>query len=128
MLFRSNCISESSFDIVIGMNFPASVNECAQYVLPQLTVGNYYTGPMGTGTPIASGTIVNVTQTIYVYAISQSQPNCTDNYNFTVTIQLPPVQVPSITTGCENYTLPQIAAVRILPANKAVPPPFGALK
>ena len=105
----ANCISESSFDIVIGMNFPASVNECAQYVLPQLTVGNYYTGPMGTGTPIASGTIVNVTQTIYVYAISQSQPNCTDNYNFTVTIQLPPVQVPSITTGCENYTLPQIA-------------------
>lgn len=105
----ASCISESSFDIVIGINFPTSVNECAQFILPQLIVGNYFTGPMGTGTPIAAGTIINITQTIYVYALSQSESNCTDNYNFTVTIQLPPVQVPSITTGCENFTLPLLA-------------------
>ena len=104
----ANCTSESSFDIVIGLNFPTSVNECAQYVLPQLIVGNYFTGPSGTGTSIASGTIINTTQTIYVYAVSQSQPNCTDNYNFTVTIQLPPIEVPSITSGCENYILPAL--------------------
>ena len=104
----ANCVSESSFQVVIGINFPTSVTECAQYTLPQLVVGNYFTGPMETGTSIAAGTIINTTQTIYVYAVTQSQPNCTDNYNFTVTIKLPVIQVPSVTVACENYVLPNI--------------------
>ncbi|WP_395053275.1 choice-of-anchor L domain-containing protein [Flavobacterium sp.] len=104
----ANCVSESSFQVVIGIDFPTSITKCAQYVLPQLAVGNYFTGPMGTGTQIAAGTIINTTQTIYVYAVSQSQPNCTDNYNFTVTIQLPVIEVPTITVACENYVLPNI--------------------
>ena len=105
----ANCVSESSFQVVIGIDFPTSVTECAQYVLPQLVVGNYFTGPIGTGTPIAAGTIINTTQTIYVYAVSQSQPNCTDNYNFTVTIKLPVIEVPAVSVGCENFTLPSIS-------------------
>lgn len=102
------CKSDSSFEVVIGINFPTSVTECAHYTLPQLVVGNYFTGPSGTGTQIPAGTVINTTQTIYVYAVSQSQPNCTDNYNFTVTIKLPVITAPTVITGCDTYTLPSI--------------------
>lgn len=105
---NSICSQETSFNVVIGMNFPASTNECVSYTLPTLEAGNYYTGPMGTGTMIPAGTVINTTQTIYVYAVSQSLPNCTDNYNFTVTINLPPLTVPQNTVGCDTYELPQM--------------------
>jgi gliding motility-associated-like protein len=104
-----SCVSQSSFEVVIGINFPTSVSECAQYTLPNLIVGNYFTGPMGTGTQIPGGTIINTTQAIYVYAVTQTLPNCTNNYNFTVTIALPVIIPPDVTTGCENYTLPALA-------------------
>jgi gliding motility-associated-like protein len=103
-----NCTSESSFEVVIGINFPTSVTECANYTLPSLTVGNYFTGPIGTGTQIPAGTVINSTQTIYVYAVSQSTPNCTDNYNFTVTIILPAIIPPATTVGCEEFVLPAV--------------------
>jgi len=102
------CPSESSFEVVIGINFPTSVTECVSFTLPQLPVGNYFTGPVGTGNQILAGTVINTTQTIYVYAITQSQPNCTDNYNFTVTITLPIITPPSVSVGCNNYTIPSI--------------------
>ncbi len=105
---NGTCVSDSSFDVVIGLNFPTSTTECAQYVLPPLTVGKYYTGPAGTGTIIPDGTVINTTQTIYVYADSQSQPNCTLNYNFVVTINLPVISAPEVVSGCENYTLPAL--------------------
>lgn len=105
----ASCISQSSFSVVIGLSFPTDVTECANYQLPQLTAGNYYTQPMGNGTQIAAGTIINTTQTIYVYAVSQSQPNCTDNYNFTVTIILPIIPLPTENTGCITFVLPALS-------------------
>ena len=105
---NGTCVSDSSFDVVIGLNFPTSTTECAQFVLPPLTVGKYYTGPGGTGTIIPDGTVINTTRTIYVYAESQSQPNCTLNYNFVVTITLPVISAPMVVSGCENYTLPAL--------------------
>lgn len=106
-----SCKSESSFEVVIGSsNFPTSITECSSYTLPELLVGNYYTGPNGTGSQIAAGTTFFTTQTIYVYAPSQSQPNCTDNYNFTITITLPQITVPTVTQGCNSFILPSIPA------------------
>ncbi|WP_264510691.1 T9SS type B sorting domain-containing protein [Flavobacterium sp. N1719] len=102
------CSSETSFNVVIGINFPTSATACVSYTLPPLEIGNYFTGPMGTGTQIPAGTEINTTQTIYIYAVSQSQPNCTDNYNFTITINLPPLTAPTNTTACSAYELPQI--------------------
>lgn len=102
------CKSDSSFEVVIGINFPTSVTECAGYTLPPLVVGNYYTGPLGSGTQIPAGTVINTNQTIYVYAVAQSQPNCTDNYNFTVSITLPTITAPTVITACDNYTLPTL--------------------
>lgn len=109
-IFAQNgtCTSESSFEVIIGINFPTSVSECAGYTLPNLIVGNYFTEPMGAGTQIPAGTFINTTQTIYVYAVTQNLPNCTDNYNFTVTVVLPVINPPAVTTSCDNYTLPTI--------------------
>ena len=105
------CKSDSSFQVVIGLDFPTTTTECSSYILPPLTVGNYYTGPAGTGTKIPAGTEINSTQTIYVYAIPQSLPNCTDNYNFTVTIKLPVITPPSVNASqnCDNFVLQPIS-------------------
>lgn len=102
------CPSQSIFDVVIGLQFPTSQTVCASYTLPHLIVGNYYTQPLGGGTQLPEGTIITTDTTIYVYAVSQSQPNCTDNYSFTIDVVLPPIQVPNITSSCVSYVLPSI--------------------
>ena len=103
-----NCPDQSAFQIVVGLDFPTSVTTCVSYTLPQLIVGNYYTQPLGGGTQIPAGTVITTDSTIYVYAVSQSLPNCTDNYSFNVDIVLPPIQVPTVVSSCENYVLPSI--------------------
>ena len=65
---------------------PANVTACDSYVLPALTVGNYYTGSGGTGTALSAGNTITSSQTIYVYAQTGTTPNCTDENSFTVTI------------------------------------------
>ncbi len=104
----NDCPDFSTFEVVIGINFPTDVTECVSYTLPNLIVGGYFTQPMGQGTQIPEGTVIETTQTIYVYAVTQNLPNCTDNYNFTVTIELPVITVPTITPECYFITLPNI--------------------
>jgi gliding motility-associated-like protein len=105
---NSFCESQSSFIVYIGIDAPTSTSECVNFILPSLPFGGYFTGPNGTGQQIQAGTVISSTQTIFVYAPSQSQPNCTDNLNFTVTIALPVIETPVVTTSCESYFLPSI--------------------
>lgn len=102
------CTAQSNFQVVIGLDFPTSVTECAGYTLPDLIVGNYFTAPAGGGTQIPAGTLITTTQDIYVYVPTSSSPNCTDNYHFTVTITLPEIVTPTNLTSCESYILPTI--------------------
>lgn len=104
-----DCKSQSDFTVYIGLDAPTSSTECAGYTLPALPIGNYYTGPRGTGTLLPAGTEINTTQTIYIYAQSQSSPNCTDNLSFTVTITLPVITVPDNVEVCDSYVLPSLA-------------------
>ncbi len=66
-----NCSSENSFDVTINYtpvaDAPANVTACEFYILPSLTEGGYFTAPGGIG-PIATGTSIDTTQTLYVYA------------------------------------------------------------
>jgi len=110
-LSSNNCASESSFNVVIGITAPADVDQCQPYILPALPVGKYFTGPMGTGTQIASGTAVSLTQTIYIYAPTTSGTNnCTDNLHFEVTIGQPIIDTLSDVSVCESYTLPALSS------------------
>ncbi|MDI1256399.1 MAG: choice-of-anchor L domain-containing protein [Flavobacterium sp.] len=81
---------------------------CDSYVLPALTVGNYYNGPNGTGGLLANLTITGAgPHTIYAYAETATTPNCTVSGTFTVTITDSPVISPiTPIVACDTYTLP----------------------
>ena len=64
----------------------ADVNECYQYILPVLTNGSYFTEPNGTGTPLTAGGVITQTTTLYVYSSVGTNPVCTAESSFVVTI------------------------------------------
>jgi gliding motility-associated-like protein len=102
--------SVSTFQVVIGLDYPLSITTCTPYTLPPLAVGGYYNGPNGTGGGIPQGSIISATKTIYVYVGNVTAPNCTDNFNFTVTITSPEIIVPDTNSNnqiisCGPYVL-----------------------
>ena len=105
----NNCVSESSFDVFIGLVQPNDIFECNAYTLPMLLVGNYYTGPAGTGDLIPGGTVLTTTKTVYIYAVNTtSDSNCTDNIHYTIHVAQPLIDVLPSVSICDSYTLPTI--------------------
>ncbi|MCF6132961.1 T9SS type B sorting domain-containing protein [Flavobacterium wongokense] len=101
------CSDEDSFNVVIGIDQPADINQCNGYTLPALPIGNYFTEPMGAGTMIPAGTVINDNSTIYIYApMTGEGTNCTNNLHFTLTFAQPHVDTLQDVTVCETYTLP----------------------
>jgi gliding motility-associated-like protein len=105
---RINCSDENSFVVTINKTpvvpVTPNVNACNSYTLPKLSVGNYYTGPNGTGPQLKENDVILTNQTIYVYAQTATTPNCSDEKSFTVTL-FNVDELPNVTI-CENYTLP----------------------
>ncbi|MFP9100265.1 hypothetical protein ACLI09_14540, partial [Flavobacterium sp. RHBU_24] len=108
-----DCFSVTSFVIEVNdqpeVTAPADVVICStdSYVLPALTQGNYYSAAGGTSPVIPVGTVINSTQTIYVYAVTGTAPNlCEDEDSFTVTVIPQPVApiMPNV-QECQSYTL-----------------------
>ena len=92
-----------TINITPNADAPSDVSACDSYVLPALTVGNYFTGSNGTGTPLFVGNTISSTQTIYVYAQTGTTPNCTDENSFTVTIT-PSTSNSTTASACDSYT------------------------
>ncbi|RYY85675.1 MAG: hypothetical protein EOO15_16425, partial [Chitinophagaceae bacterium] len=92
-----------------------NLSDCSSVTLPTLTVGNYYTGPLGAGLITGADLTFSTpgTYTVYVYAETGTTPNCPSatNPSFTVTIYGQPDvdDVPSVTL-CEGqtFTLPTL--------------------
>ena len=108
-----NCTDENSFSVTINTSpvadAPANVTACDSYILPALTVGNYFTGAGGTGTALSAGNSIASSQTIYVYAETGTTPNCTDENSFSVTINTSPVaDAPANVSVCDSYILPAL--------------------
>jgi len=108
-----NCFAENDFEVTINntpnVDNPADVVICDSYTLPALTIGTYYTGPLGTGTVLTAGQSVTTSQTIYVYAETGTTPNCFAENSFDVTINPTPlVDDPADVTECVTYTLPAL--------------------
>jgi gliding motility-associated-like protein len=104
------CTAENSFTVTVN-NTPviapiANVNVCGSYELPTLAVGNYFTGQNGTGTMLAAGTSLITPQTVYAYAETSTNPNCTAQKSFYVNV-FNVDELPN-TTICESYTLPTL--------------------
>ncbi len=101
------CSDEDAFNVVISLPVPSEIVQCDPYTLPALTIGNYYTGPNGTGTVIPAGTVINNTRTIYIYI--PGAHSCVNNLQFNVSISQPVVTTLPNVTVCDSYTLPAVA-------------------
>jgi|GEM_PF-1683767 len=108
-----NCTDENSFEINIiplpTVADPQNVSACDSYTLPALSAGNYFSASGGIG-PLAVGTNITSTQTIYVYAETGGTPNCTAENSFVVTINDTPVATaPDDVSICNTYELPALS-------------------
>lgn len=106
---QAQCVSQSDFKVFIGFTTPADVNQCNPYRLPNLPIGKYYTGPSGTGTQLPAGTMINTSQTVYIYIPNTNNPDCMADVYFNVTISQPPVDQLANVSACEEYTLQPLA-------------------
>ena len=121
------CSAESLFTVNIDsvtLQTQANVSDCNNFTLPALPQNNhYYTqtgGPNGLGTLIDDGTVINTSQTIYIFAQSGT---CFDEGQFDVNIygvDAPTLNVTQPTclvpTGMIQVTAP-VAPADILPNN-----------
>ena len=105
---RNETVFTVDFNGVNVGNFP-DLNECDSYTLPALKIGKYYSQPNGQGTVIPFGTVLNTSQTIYVYEKVGGRLTCSDEEDFILTISITPILTnhPDIEV-CESYTLPPL--------------------
>lgn len=107
------CDSDFTINIFsITADTPMDVVDCNAYILPILTVGNYFTATGGTGTMLNAGDIItDPLTTLYIYAESGTMPNCTDESSFTITLNfsIVPDNLMDVTI-CDSYTLPALSA------------------
>lgn len=106
------CDAESSFVVEIRP-FPPVDNftdifSCEPYTLPVLANGQYFSESGGQGTPIAAGTIIEVTQTLYIFNEYADLPGCVNENVFTVEILGIEVDEPEDVNECLSYTLPPL--------------------
>ena len=102
-----NCSVSDSFNIQIyNVIELADVTVCGSYTLPNLTDVNasYYQFPGGVG-PIAAGTTLSNSQTVYVNGTSPNS-TCTDESDFILTINGQPLAFDASDSVCDNDSSP----------------------
>lgn len=87
---RLTCSSEKSFSVAISTT-PQLISTpdiaiCQSYTLPSLAIGNYFTGPNGTGTQYSAGQMITNSQRMYIFAAAASNINCASQKDFYITI------------------------------------------
>lgn len=108
---EQGCTNQSNFFVNILPVFN-NVVQCGPYVLPSPSIGGFFTQPGGGGTQIPNGTLITESTTIYYFAQTTSQPNCTENYPIQITINIVPlVDTLDDVLLCfgETYTLPLLS-------------------
>jgi hypothetical protein len=95
------------FTVYIGLQVSPStdVNSCSAYTLPG-NLGQYRTAPRRRGIEVPARTVINATTTLWFYIPGQS---CTDNLQFTITVNIVPLPIFTNTAAqCDVY-LPPVA-------------------
>jgi gliding motility-associated-like protein len=107
---NGQCTNETTFNLaIIDPTIYIPITRCREFILPAISIGNYYNGPLGVGSIIPAGTPITTSQSVYYYVQSTTSPNCTDFLNYSITINsLPSVDSPVNRLECENYTLPSL--------------------
>jgi gliding motility-associated-like protein len=100
---------------------PLPVSVCNSYLLPALTIGNYFSQPGGVGTPLDITVPITVSQTVYIYVQNSI---CSNEKSFIVTINTAPIPTLNITqptcnvqTGTIEVTTPISTGGGIVPSN-----------
>jgi gliding motility-associated-like protein len=106
------CANESVFTVFpLGLVLPdfQDISVCDSYVLPSLTIGNYFTEPGGGGTLLPSGLVLTESQTIYVYVFDGNRIICENEKSFQINITSTPVlpDFPNL-QSCESIQLPDL--------------------
>ncbi|WP_415776932.1 choice-of-anchor L domain-containing protein, partial [Flavobacterium gelidilacus] len=88
----------------------SNVTACDSYILPALSVGDYFSQTGGVGAIDISVPLTS-TQTVYVYAESGTAPSiCSTEASFTVTINTIVADSPADVFMCDSYVLPALSA------------------
>lgn len=117
------CPNDDGFKIVLGIQPITPIVSC-NYTLPVPNVGNYFTGPGGTGNLLVEANgdyVIEQTQTLYLYTplpAGGCDPTFKNEVLFTVIVSQPTLDnIPDFTVvdgvkqvvSCGNFTLPIIA-------------------
>lgn len=109
---NASCANQSSFTVTVNplpaIDSRSDIDICDQYVLTPLTVGDYYTGPNGTGTLIPANTVITTSQLIYIYAVSNTNPPCSAQNSFQINIFSTTADSSQNIIACDTYTLPTL--------------------
>lgn len=85
----------------------SDVEACDYYELPELTNGSYFSQPFGME-PITDH-LITETETIFIYAETETPPFCYSENSFTVTIHNTPIPDNlSDVAACDSYQLPSL--------------------
>ncbi|WP_081909404.1 T9SS type B sorting domain-containing protein [Flavobacterium sp. ASV13] len=111
----TDCTNEHSFVVEIRPlplvdNF-TDVVTCTNFKLPKLKNGHYFSasgGPYGTGSQLTEGTIINTTQTIYIYNEWPDFAKCSNETFFKINVNGIDVGTFDNITTCDSYTLPPL--------------------
>lgn len=112
----NGCSAESNFtieirDLPLIDNF-TDVFVCEPYELGPLTNGSYHTEPNGNGDNIPVGTLIETTQTIYIYNNWNDITTCSNETVFTVYMEGVDVGEFEDVNECESYLLPDLTVGR----------------
>ncbi|WP_347174357.1 T9SS type B sorting domain-containing protein [Polaribacter uvawellassae] len=107
---ENGCSNQRPFNVTIVEEFTMDTEYCAEFIVPTLQYGSFYTdsnGPNGAGQLITPGTSITTDQTIYYYSDFDTV-QCTD-IPFNIIIHpLPLVDTSTDVTTCLTYTLPNL--------------------
>jgi gliding motility-associated-like protein len=109
------CTNEHSFTVEIRplplVDSFTDVVTCTDFKLPKLKNGRYYTatgGPHGLGSQLAEGSIINTTQTVYIYNEWADFTTCSNETFFKININGIDVGTFTDINICDSYTLPSL--------------------
>ena len=120
------CVSVASltFEVVVlpVLDQPDAVTACDSYTLPaisEITGTNlvdprYYDNSQAEGGEEIIDLTLTESQTVWIYDETDTDPNCSDEVSFVVTINLTPVlDQPSDVVACDEYILPTITGTNL---------------
>ncbi|RYY33683.1 MAG: hypothetical protein EOP46_15730, partial [Sphingobacteriaceae bacterium] len=125
-----NCTDNNKFTVTI-IPFPVldpvnDVTTCDSFELPALSAGNYYSQPGGVGNVIPQGSLITSSQLVYVYAETNTAPNCPIETSFMVTINVTPlIDARSDILACNTFTLDDLVSGNYFSQPNGVGPMFS---